>query len=252
MAKIKDIWEYHGENNPYFAVSTFDKYKTENLNEEIKNEFFETGETHFIKVWNEINKYFINDFRPKRALDFGCGVGRLVIPLSEKCEEIVGVDISEKMIDLAKENCLKMNVTNVSFLQTEDFLQKDIEKFSFIHSFIVMQHIEPTVGDKLLNRMLDLLEDDGIGVLHFTYANISSAFEFFRFRLYRDFPIVNGLKNLVKREKQEPFVPMYLYDINKLLLKFQANNCHRCLLRYTYHGLNGIVFFFQKTKEIIY
>jgi len=37
---------------------------------------------------------FPGALRPARALDFGCGAARLVIPLAKRFEEVVGIDIS--------------------------------------------------------------------------------------------------------------------------------------------------------------
>ncbi|HEX8636537.1 MAG TPA: class I SAM-dependent methyltransferase, partial [Pyrinomonadaceae bacterium] len=121
MSKIKENWEYYGENDPYFAVATFDKFKKTNLTEQAKEEFFQTGEEHIEKVWNEIQRHFIENFRPKRSLDFGCGVGRLVIPLSERSDEVVGVDISDLMLEEAQKNCRARNIENVGFSQTDKF-----------------------------------------------------------------------------------------------------------------------------------
>lgn len=252
MSKIKENWEYYGKNDPYFAVSTFEKFKTANITEEAKDEFFQTGEDHIEKVWDEIQKHFIKGFHPKRVLDFGCGVGRLVVPLASRCESVVGVDISEQMLEEAKKNCQKRRIDNASFHQTDEFFAEESGEFDLIHSFIVLQHIKPVVGYKLVSKMLKMLRADGIGVLHFTYFNPASDFNYFRFKLYRDYPVINRLKNLVKGEQHEPFIPVYIYDLNAVFADLQANDCHRCLIKYSFHGFNGAVIFFQKKKEIVF
>lgn len=50
---------------------------------------------------------------PARSLlDIGCGIGRLEHPLSGRVREIVGIDVSEKMIAAARRRCAKLpNVT---------------------------------------------------------------------------------------------------------------------------------------------
>ena len=47
------------------------------------------------------------DFRPRRILDFGCGIGTATRHLSEKFPhaEIVGVDTSEKALEYGTEHC---------------------------------------------------------------------------------------------------------------------------------------------------
>jgi cyclopropane fatty-acyl-phospholipid synthase-like methyltransferase len=222
------------------------------LTEEAKEEFFLTGDEHIEKVWNEIEKHFIENFRPKRGLDFGCGVGRLVVPLAERCERVVGVDISDLMIEEAQKNCRARGIENVSFSQTDKFFAEERGDFDLIHSFIVLQHIQPRIGGELVGKMLKMLSLGGIGVLHYTYFNPTSSFNYFRFKIYRDYPLVNRLKNFVKGEKHQPFIPVYIYDLNAVFADLQENDCHKCFIRYSFHGFNGAVIFFQKEKSIIF
>ena len=109
------------------------------------------------------------DFQPRRVLDFGCGVGRLVLPLSRLCEEVVGVDVAEAMLSEAAANCRQAGATNVRLIRGDDRLSGVTGPFDFIHSFIVFQHVPVQRGLVLLERLLDLLAPDGVGALHFTY-----------------------------------------------------------------------------------
>ena len=38
-----------------------------------------------------------------RILELGCGTGRVLVPLSEKCGYILGVDISEAMLSVCRQ-----------------------------------------------------------------------------------------------------------------------------------------------------
>ncbi len=252
MSKVKEEWEYWGDKDPYYAVSTFDKFRKENLTEANKEDFFQTGYEHINKIWNEIENNFEKHFKPNKGLDFGCGVGRLVVPLAEKCEKILGVDISDLMLEEATRNCQSREITNADFLQTDEFLDDNSDKFDFAHSFIVFQHINPEQGEKIVRKIVESLADDGIGVLHFVYANNPNDRNFWRFKIYRDYPVVNQLKNLVKGGGQEPLIPMYIYDLNKIFLLLQENGCHKCLVRFSFHGMNGILIIFQKKENSDY
>jgi SAM-dependent methyltransferase len=57
-------------------------------------------------------------------LDAGCGTGRLAFRLADKCGKIVGVDLSERNISVAKTNLLKSSLQNI------EFYHDDINKFS--------------------------------------------------------------------------------------------------------------------------
>lgn len=252
MSKVKDKWEFYGENDPYFAVSTFDKFKTENINEEIKDEFFQTGEDHFIRVWETVERHFQKGFRPKNALDFGCGVGRLVVPLASRCEQVTGIDISDKMLAEAKLNCQKRNLLNTKFYQTDEFFAANTGDYDFIHSFIVIQHINPDIGEEIITNLIKKLSIGGIGVLHFTYHSPGSDLELKKIKLYRDYPVLYRLKNLIKGIKHEPFIPMYIYNLNNIMAILQKNDCHNCLIKFSDHGWYGTVVYFQKNSEVLY
>lgn len=251
MDRSKETWEYFGKNDPYFAVSTFDKFKKENLDESNNENFFQTGYEHVEKIWGEIESNFARDFQPQNGLDYGCGVGRIAVPLAEKCRKVVGVDISEAMLAEAGRNCSKRKAENVKFLQADEFLSGAENEFDFIHSFIVFQHINPVWGEKIIRKLLKSLAVEGIGVLHLTYADAPGDPKAWRSGIYRDYPFIHRLKNLLKGSR-EPLMPIYLYDLNKIFYLLQENNCHKCLTRFTFHGTNGILIFFQKKSALNY
>jgi len=48
-----------------------------------------------------------------RAVDLGCGSGQVTLALARRCTSVLGVDVSEKMIDLLLENASREGVSNV-------------------------------------------------------------------------------------------------------------------------------------------
>lgn len=62
------------------------------------SEFFASGEVEVGRLLQRVAMLGLPANR-KRALDFGCGVGRLTRAMSRVFEECYGVDISEGMID---------------------------------------------------------------------------------------------------------------------------------------------------------
>jgi len=252
MDKIEKKWEYFGETNPYFAVSTFDKFKSENLDDAALVDFFESGEEYVERIWQEIESNFQPNFKPRKAIDFGCGVGRITLPIAKRCEAVIGIDISENMLKEARQNSEKFNLNNVDFVKGDNDLTKVSGQFDFIHSFIVFQHIKPKIGEEIFKKFVEMLSDGGIGVLHFTYFNNqSSVAQKIRFSIYRDFSWTYKFRNFI-RKQNEHLIPMYLYNLNRLLLILQENDCHKCQIRFSQHGAEGAVLFFQKRKEIFY
>lgn len=253
MKNNESIWEYFGEKDPYFGVNTIAEMRAETLDQDKLNLFFESGEDYVQRIWNEIETHFVPNFKPVRSLDFGCGVGRITLPIAKRSKKAVGVDISTGMLEIAEKNGKLFNAENITFIKGDDELSKVTGKFDFVHSFIVFQHIDPKSGMHVLKRILDLLPDNGIGVLHFEYANsVSTAWQKLRFRLYRDVPLIYSLRNLILKKRKEPLIPMYQYDLNEIMLNLQQNDCHNCLIRFSKHGVEGVLIFFQKKKEALY
>ena len=246
MSTAQKKWEYFGENDPYWAVSTHDKFKSAHIGDSAKAEFFRSGETQIDEVWFRISRHFDPKFRPKSVLDFGCGVGRLVFPLAVRADKVYGVDISRPMLNEARLNAENKGISNVVFQQTEEFLAETDPMFDLLHSSIVFQHIEPRVGLEILKKMLDRLNPGGIGVLQFTYKNPSSAIERLRFAAYRDLPFAFRLRNLIKGQKNEPLMPMYVYDLTKVLSLIRSSGCDDCVLSFSDHGFHGATIYFQK------
>ena len=252
------VWEWFGKNQPYSAVLVEAKYKNEQLNDEARKDFFSTGKAYVDFVLRTISEHFDTNFTRKRALDFGCGVGRLTIPLSAACKQVVGVDASPSMLQEATKNAKEMGAQNVEFLLADDNLSAlGSEGFDFINSFIVFQHIPVDRGYRLLRRLLSLLDEGGIGALHFTYSTLppgcaftlTSIRGFLRYLRYRIY-FVNGIVNLIQGYSFEgplPIMQMNEYDLSAIHKLLYENKCGEVYTRFTDHdGALGVLLFFRK------
>src|SRR5688572_20637499 len=104
MDKNESVWKYFGEKDPYYGVFSIDEMRSDVLAEGARKKFFDSGEEHVDRLWREMEAHFGSAPEPRRALDFGCGVGRVAIPLAQRCKSVVGVDISEAMVEGARKN----------------------------------------------------------------------------------------------------------------------------------------------------
>jgi SAM-dependent methyltransferase len=134
------------------------------------DEFFRTGEAdadHALAVAAELGR----PARHERALDFGCGVGRVTRALAARFSEAVGVDLSERMVDQARE--LNTHVRNARFLvnATRDLRQLDDASFDLVYSRIVLQHLR-TASHALryVEEFLRVVRPDGIVVFQLPAA----------------------------------------------------------------------------------
>jgi len=247
-------WQKFGDRDPYFAVLTDKSYQTHNLNEQTKEEFFQTGYHYVFHILTKIREHLNPHYIPRQALDFGCGVGRLVIPLAEIAASVTGVDISEAMLHEARKNCQERRINNVCFLTSDDNLSLLPYQYDFIHSFIVFQHLPVKRGEYLFQRLIDHLADEGIAVIHFTYARDQMSYKrklfFLISQIKKYIPFAKRGINLIRgRNIFAPDMQMNVYNLNYLFYIIQKNHIQNCYIEYTNHGGElGVLIYFQKPK----
>ena len=203
-------WEKWGKSDPYFGVYSHAKYRANNLTKESLREFFASGEEYVEALFSRIEGLFPENTKPKHALDFGCGVGRLTKPLAKRCFKVTGLDISKSMITEAQKNCSEDK--NVSFYLYSSSIRQE---FDFVHTHLVLQHIHPRNGYTIIVDLLNAVTKNGLVVLHFPYKCNASRLIRFLVKLRYFFPILNVARNLIaNRGAKEPPMQMHVYDLN--------------------------------------
>ena len=242
-------WETFGASDPYWAVITDDRYRTKRIDGEAIKSFFNSGEEYVVEIFRDIHEGLDREFRPIKVVDFGCGVGRITIPLSRICKVVLAIDVADSMLEEAEKNCLVRNIKNVRFVKSDDQLSNVKGKYDFIHSFIVFQHIPPRRGERIFERLVAILNDGGVGAIHFTYFKRASKLSKVIGFLGTKAPFGAKLINLLQKRKiNSPIMQMNDYNVNTILRILQENNCHKIHLRFTQHSRHyGVIVFFQKT-----
>jgi SAM-dependent methyltransferase len=96
----------------------------------------------------------------ERALDAGCGSGRHAIVLAERFDQVIGVDISEPLIRIARE---RRSLDNVRY-QVSDLMNfADPEGFDLVFSSTTLHHLPDL--DAALRRLRGLVRPAGRVVL---------------------------------------------------------------------------------------
>jgi ubiquinone/menaquinone biosynthesis C-methylase UbiE len=94
-----------------------------------------------------------SDTRTMRALEIGCGPGRLIKPLSRHFGEIYGVDVSDEMIHIARERLRDIPHARVEATNGATLAPFADSSVDFIYSYAVFQHIPSR--DVVLSYMLE-------------------------------------------------------------------------------------------------
>jgi SAM-dependent methyltransferase len=222
MAVVRDTdrdWQAIAKEDPYWGVLSVDRFKGASLNGSTSEEFYETGERQIATLFKTIEEHFKIATPIESALDFGCGVGRLLIPLAKRVKRAVGVDISPDMLNLARQYAGKSGCANVELVPSDDDLAQVTGSFGLVNSLIVLQHIHPDRGYRIIRRLVELIAPGGFGSLQITYAKSRQFFihEQHRARYYRREG--STIHDIVMADDKVPVghVTMYDYDLNTVV-----------------------------------
>jgi len=209
-------WENFGRVDPYFGVLTDEGFRRERLDDTALERFFETGRGHVDRVLQLAADHVGHELRPRRAMDFGCGVGRLVVPLAARAQQVVGVDVAPSMLAEARRVCDARGLTNVELLPTPQLASLRAD-FDLVHSYIVFQHIPLREGYELFARLVGLLAPGGVGVVHVSLAAGSRMTAVHSWVLTR-VPLATNLTNLrYGRYWSYPTLEMHGYRLERLM-----------------------------------
>lgn len=208
-------WEHLARTDAYWSVLTDEQFREKNLDADARARFFASGEAAVAHVFDSVRRHVGPDFAPARALDFGCGVGRILLPIARRCREAVGVDVSDTMLREAGANCRAFGLANVELVKSDDALSAVRGQFDLVHSVIVLQHIPPQRGVGIFKRLVDLIGPGGVGALHVNYAVPSHG------RL-RALPVplrapARAILGLFRPKPVAPEMQMNPYPLNALL-----------------------------------
>lgn len=99
----------------------------------------------------------------KRVLDLGCGSGWLSIFLARAGFEVLGVDIAEHAIELARQWAAQENLTNAKF-EAADIVHLDYPEGSFdaVVANSIFEHLTYELAELTLQKVHKLLRKDGL------------------------------------------------------------------------------------------
>ncbi len=247
----KENWKSYGQNDPYFGVLSDEKFRKGNLQEDSLMEFFQSGEEFIEATESRLASVFGESLEEKRILDFGCGVGRLTIPFARKTnKQVIGLDVSEGMINEAEVNRSRLALEKLSFVHFHGSQMPAFEKFDFINSYIVFQHIEPKIGYSLLEQLCEKVKLGGIVQFQLTYGHSLPTLKYWNFFMRTNSSLYNFFYTFLKRRrlKAEPVMQMNHYRPEKLIKLF-SEYTNRIHLEPTNHGGHlGAIYFFKIDK----
>ncbi len=161
--KLREVglnWDEFGKQDPLWAILTDPRYRGNRWD---PDKFFETGRNQVQALMAEVDRLGVSIPRG-RALDFGCGVGRLTQALCEHFDQCCGVDIAPSM--LAQAERFNKFGSRCRYVHNEagNLRLFPDNSFDFVFSLIVLQHVEAENAKEYIREFIRVLAPGGLVV----------------------------------------------------------------------------------------
>jgi SAM-dependent methyltransferase len=132
--RMRDDWNSRaGEDANYYVAF--------GRRDQSEEEFLDTAREVVHGLEWELKRIPRQAGRACRALEIGCGPGRLMRPMSRHFDEIHGIDVSGEMIRLARERLRGIPHAHAQVSSGADLTSFADDFFDFVYSYAVFQHI---------------------------------------------------------------------------------------------------------------
>ncbi len=166
MLSTDKAWEKWGRDDPYFGVLADERFAADRIDAS-RELFFATGESWVAGLLEKYQQHF-GPLGRGRALDHGCGVGRLTLPLAAAFREVVALDVSRHMLAEAARNAAASGRSTIRFCVADDLLTEAHGRFDFVNSHLVLQHIPVRRGLVMIDALIDRAAPGGGFHIQFT------------------------------------------------------------------------------------
>ncbi len=160
LKDVQKTYEDYGKEDPLYAVLSRKDAKD---NKWDVDEFFASGREEIAGAMAHLSKLGVN-VNKGRAMDFGCGVGRLTQALCEEFEGAVGIDISCSMIESAEQHNKFGDRCEYRVNTTDHLAQLEDSSFDFVYSNISLQHSPPEASSNYIAEFFRILRPGGVAL----------------------------------------------------------------------------------------
>lgn len=167
LERLRRAWGMLGEDDPLWAILSQPEKRGGGWD---PDEFFASGERE-IALLDAICGVLKVPVERRRALDFGCGVGRLSRALASRYGQVIGVDISRSMVEKARD--LNAHISNLKFVENAqpNLAFVESESIDLIYSMITLQHVPPMLQRSYIAEFLRVLAPGGLAAFQVAVAH---------------------------------------------------------------------------------
>jgi SAM-dependent methyltransferase len=157
-------WDYFAAVDPFWAILTDSAKKNGGWT---TDEFFATGRAEIRNAIAYAKRLGFPAAR-QRALDFGCGTGRATQALAEWFDQVIGVDVSPSMLDLARQHNRAGERCTYVLNAVDNLRQFEDNSFDLVYSRIVLQHLPPRIARRYVAEFVRILRPRGLALFQLT------------------------------------------------------------------------------------
>lgn len=157
---VRKVYEEVGRTDPLYAVLTDHGYRGGRWDPEA---FFATGREEVSDLLEYIES-LPWALETGRALDFGCGVGRLTQALADTFDDVVGIDISSTMIERAAYHDRHAGTVHYLVNTSGDLRLLEGDSFDLVYSSITLQHIPPEHQAAYIREFVRVIRPGGLAI----------------------------------------------------------------------------------------
>jgi SAM-dependent methyltransferase len=167
LSGLRRHWDEYGRSDPLWAILTAPDKKG---NRWSIDEFLQTGRDEIAALVAYLDGLGLCGTR-RRALDFGCGAGRLSHALATHFEQVIGLDIAPSMIDAAR--TLHAGVRGLEFrVNASDRLDSVASSsIDLVYTRLVLQHMPARYVRAYLAEFVRVLSPTGVLVFQLPSAD---------------------------------------------------------------------------------
>ena len=112
-----------------------------------------------------------------RVLDVGCGTGSATVVAAPRAKEVVGIDLSPHMIELAEDKARKKCISNTCLFASSVEDYRPDEAFDKVISSFMIPHVKPHLRPQIYSCMFDFLKPGGLVGLFGSRGEVCDVYE---------------------------------------------------------------------------
>jgi SAM-dependent methyltransferase len=155
-------WKLWGERDPFWGVSTLPGRHRSGENPWTPEEFYAFG----AQDWADFREQWARfGLQRGTCVEIGCGAGRLTMHLAAEFDQVIGVDVAEGMLDVAREH---VRAANVNFRASNGIdLPVETASADAVLSTHVFQHLDSLeLGEANFAEIARVLRPGGSAFIH--------------------------------------------------------------------------------------